>query len=213
MWSCWLHWDWFRVLVGGPTSCRLEGVGLGVFFWAGSEGGICMSAWEWLRPGRGEAHGSSGKAEGRGERAPGNLRLRWASSDGGVQAVRSPYREPGAQECSEAGPSQSPCQAQSLYCLPAGQGALQVKICALLHHKPVPASFPNPDFKHRITVQASPGLDRRRNVFEVGSGDSPTFPRFRAIQCKKLCCPVPFPHRLSSVKPLNPFFSSFFFFR
>ncbi|ELK13342.1 Mitogen-activated protein kinase kinase kinase 11 [Pteropus alecto] len=38
------------------------------------------------------------------------------------------------------------------------------------------------DFKHRITVQASPGLDRRRNVFEVGSGDSPTFPRFRAIQ-------------------------------
>ncbi|XP_006771766.1 PREDICTED: mitogen-activated protein kinase kinase kinase 11 [Myotis davidii] len=45
-----------------------------------------------------------------------------------------------------------------------------------------PASFPNPDFKHRITVQASPGLDRRRNVFEVGAGDSPTFPRFRAIQ-------------------------------
>ncbi|XP_047733962.1 mitogen-activated protein kinase kinase kinase 11 isoform X1 [Prionailurus viverrinus] len=38
------------------------------------------------------------------------------------------------------------------------------------------------DFKHRITVQASPGLDRRRNVFEVGAGDSPTFPRFRAIQ-------------------------------
>nr|BAE88616.1 unnamed protein product [Macaca fascicularis] len=38
------------------------------------------------------------------------------------------------------------------------------------------------DFKHRITVQASPGLDRRRNVFEVGPGDSPTFPRFRAIQ-------------------------------
>uniref|UniRef100_A0A8C9KJ78 mitogen-activated protein kinase kinase kinase n=1 Tax=Panthera tigris altaica TaxID=74533 RepID=A0A8C9KJ78_PANTA len=37
-------------------------------------------------------------------------------------------------------------------------------------------------FKHRITVQASPGLDRRRNVFEVGAGDSPTFPRFRAIQ-------------------------------
>ncbi|XP_074087165.1 mitogen-activated protein kinase kinase kinase 11 [Macrotis lagotis] len=38
------------------------------------------------------------------------------------------------------------------------------------------------DFKHRITVQASPGLDRRKNVFEVGPGDSPTFPRFRAIQ-------------------------------
>ncbi|XP_068922449.1 mitogen-activated protein kinase kinase kinase 11 isoform X2 [Petaurus breviceps papuanus] len=38
------------------------------------------------------------------------------------------------------------------------------------------------DFKHRITVQASPGLDRRKNVFEVGAGDSPTFPRFRAIQ-------------------------------
>lgn len=54
-------------------------------------------------------------------------------------------------------------------------------------------SFPNPDFKHRITVQASPGLDRRRNVFEVGAGDSPTFPRFRAIQCKKPRFPIPFP--------------------
>ncbi|XP_067400010.1 mitogen-activated protein kinase kinase kinase 11 [Emydura macquarii macquarii] len=38
------------------------------------------------------------------------------------------------------------------------------------------------DFKHRITVQASPGLDKRKNVFEVGAGGSPTFPRFRAIQ-------------------------------
>lgn len=56
---------------------------------------------------------------------------------------------------------------------------------ALLHHKPTPCFPPTPDFKHRITVQASPGLDRRRNVFEVGAGDSPTFPRFRAIQCKK----------------------------
>ncbi|XP_043917845.1 mitogen-activated protein kinase kinase kinase 10-like [Protopterus annectens] len=38
------------------------------------------------------------------------------------------------------------------------------------------------DFKHKITVQASPGLGRRRNVFEVGPG-SPTFiPRFRAIK-------------------------------
>ncbi|XP_006033260.1 mitogen-activated protein kinase kinase kinase 11, partial [Alligator sinensis] len=37
------------------------------------------------------------------------------------------------------------------------------------------------DFKHRITVQASPGLDRR-NVAEGGAGGSPTFPRFRAIQ-------------------------------
>ncbi|KAJ6654259.1 hypothetical protein lerEdw1_007356 [Lerista edwardsae] len=38
------------------------------------------------------------------------------------------------------------------------------------------------DFKHRITVQASPGLDRRKDVFDVGTGGSPTFPRFRAIQ-------------------------------
>uniref|UniRef100_A0A8C3SJ87 mitogen-activated protein kinase kinase kinase n=1 Tax=Chelydra serpentina TaxID=8475 RepID=A0A8C3SJ87_CHESE len=38
------------------------------------------------------------------------------------------------------------------------------------------------DFKHRITVQASPGLDKRKNVFEVGAGGSPTFPRLRAIQ-------------------------------
>ncbi|XP_074861615.1 mitogen-activated protein kinase kinase kinase 11 [Carettochelys insculpta] len=38
------------------------------------------------------------------------------------------------------------------------------------------------DFKHCITVQASPGLDKRKNIFEVGAGGSPTFPRFRAIQ-------------------------------
>lgn len=38
------------------------------------------------------------------------------------------------------------------------------------------------DFKHRITVQASPGLDQRKKVLENGSGGSPTFPRFRAIQ-------------------------------
>ncbi|XP_053134236.1 mitogen-activated protein kinase kinase kinase 11 isoform X1 [Hemicordylus capensis] len=38
------------------------------------------------------------------------------------------------------------------------------------------------DFKHRITVQASPGLDKRKDIFEVGAGGSPTFPRFRAIQ-------------------------------
>ncbi|XP_039222237.1 mitogen-activated protein kinase kinase kinase 11 isoform X1 [Crotalus tigris] len=38
------------------------------------------------------------------------------------------------------------------------------------------------DFKHRITVQASPGLDKRKDFFDVGAGGSPTFPRFRAIQ-------------------------------
>uniref|UniRef100_A0A8C8SD16 mitogen-activated protein kinase kinase kinase n=1 Tax=Pelusios castaneus TaxID=367368 RepID=A0A8C8SD16_9SAUR len=42
------------------------------------------------------------------------------------------------------------------------------------------------DFKHRITVQASPGLDKRKNVFEVGAGGSPTFPRFRAIQLEPM---------------------------
>lgn len=63
-----------------------------------------------------------------------------------------------------------------------------------------PLFFQIPDFKHRITVQASPGLDRRRNVFEVGAGDSPTFPRFRAIQCKKLVLPcLPYLPSLSSL--------------
>ncbi|XP_015745389.2 mitogen-activated protein kinase kinase kinase 11, partial [Python bivittatus] len=38
------------------------------------------------------------------------------------------------------------------------------------------------DFKHRITVQASPGLDKRKDIFDAGAGGSPTFPRFRAIQ-------------------------------
>uniref|UniRef100_H3AMN2 mitogen-activated protein kinase kinase kinase n=1 Tax=Latimeria chalumnae TaxID=7897 RepID=H3AMN2_LATCH len=38
------------------------------------------------------------------------------------------------------------------------------------------------DFKHKITVQASPGLDKRKNILVNGSG-SPTFmPRLRAIQ-------------------------------
>ncbi|KAF7238558.1 Mitogen-activated protein kinase kinase kinase 11 [Varanus komodoensis] len=38
------------------------------------------------------------------------------------------------------------------------------------------------DFKHRITVQASPGLDKRKDFYEVGGGGSPTFTRLRAIQ-------------------------------
>ncbi|XP_021564721.1 mitogen-activated protein kinase kinase kinase 11 [Carlito syrichta] len=61
---------------------------------------------------------------------------------------------------------------------PAGwsPGSPSPQTCTLL------SSPQTSDFKHRITVQASPGLDRRRNVFEVGAGDSPTFPRFRAIQ-------------------------------
>ncbi|KAM3824611.1 LOW QUALITY PROTEIN: mitogen-activated protein kinase kinase kinase 11 [Vipera latastei] len=37
------------------------------------------------------------------------------------------------------------------------------------------------DFKHCITVQASPGLDKRKDFFDVGAGGSPTFPRLRAI--------------------------------
>ncbi|XP_077356121.1 mitogen-activated protein kinase kinase kinase 11 [Festucalex cinctus] len=39
------------------------------------------------------------------------------------------------------------------------------------------------DFIHKITVQASPGLEKRRNSPDLGSGSSPSFgPRFRAIQ-------------------------------
>lgn len=38
-------------------------------------------------------------------------------------------------------------------------------------------------FIHKITVQASPGLEKRRNSPDLGSGSSPSFgPRFRAIQ-------------------------------
>lgn len=41
------------------------------------------------------------------------------------------------------------------------------------------------DFIHKITVQASPGLEKRRNSPDLGSGSSPSFgPRFRAIQCE-----------------------------
>ncbi|KAJ8350595.1 hypothetical protein SKAU_G00257250 [Synaphobranchus kaupii] len=39
------------------------------------------------------------------------------------------------------------------------------------------------DFIHKITVQASPGLEKRKNSPDLGSGSSPSFgPRFRAIQ-------------------------------
>ncbi|KAK5848628.1 hypothetical protein PBY51_006225 [Eleginops maclovinus] len=38
------------------------------------------------------------------------------------------------------------------------------------------------DFIHKITVQASPGLEKRRNSPDLGSGSSPSFRRFRAIQ-------------------------------
>ncbi|XP_024862969.1 mitogen-activated protein kinase kinase kinase 11 [Kryptolebias marmoratus] len=39
------------------------------------------------------------------------------------------------------------------------------------------------DFIHKITVQASPGLEKRRNSPDLGPGSSPSFgPRFRAIQ-------------------------------
>ncbi|XP_059211170.1 mitogen-activated protein kinase kinase kinase 11 [Centropristis striata] len=39
------------------------------------------------------------------------------------------------------------------------------------------------DFIHKITVQASPGLEKRRNSPDLGSGSSPSYgPRFRAIQ-------------------------------
>nr|XP_034955244.1 mitogen-activated protein kinase kinase kinase 11 [Zootoca vivipara] len=38
------------------------------------------------------------------------------------------------------------------------------------------------DFKHRITVMASPGLDKRKDCLEVGAGGSPPFQRLRAIR-------------------------------
>ncbi|XP_041319508.1 mitogen-activated protein kinase kinase kinase 11-like, partial [Pyrgilauda ruficollis] len=41
---------------------------------------------------------------------------------------------------------------------------------------------PSPDFKHRLTVQASPGGDPRSHDPEDGPGESPPFPRLRAIQ-------------------------------
>lgn len=54
--------------------------------WAGSGGDICMSAWEWLRLGRGgpgRLPGVSGSS----------TLLRF--SRGGVRAVGFPHREPG----------------------------------------------------------------------------------------------------------------------
>lgn len=88
-----------------------------------------------------------------------------------------------SQECSEA----SPTTQLLLPLWERPRSLLRVSVVLSASLKPFLPQIP--DFKHRITVQASPGLDRRRNVFEVGAGDSPTFPRFRAIQCKDLALP------------------------
>ncbi|KAK1792845.1 hypothetical protein P4O66_012757, partial [Electrophorus voltai] len=54
------------------------------------------------------------------------------------------------------------------------------------------------DFIHKITVQASPGLEKRRNSPDLGSGTSPSIgPRFRAIQLS------PSESKWSSVWPLE----------
>ena len=106
-------------------------MGSGVCFclWAGSGGNICMSAWEWLRPGRGGAHECSGKAEGTG----------WALSDFAALAGVGDFLNPGSQEASEAGPSHLASVLGRVPALPAWprrcRGALRVRILSLLHHK------------------------------------------------------------------------------
>lgn len=137
-----------------------------------------------------------GMPRGRGGPPPGNLQLRCLCVE-----VCFPYGQPRAQEGSEAGPSHPPSVSDPVPARPAWPGSQRR---APAGYNPFSPSLqpcpllppPTPDFKHRITVQASPGLDRRRNVFEVGAGDSPTFPRFRAIQCKKLRLPLPMPSPL-----------------
>ncbi|KAM9426622.1 mitogen-activated protein kinase kinase kinase 11 [Pholidichthys leucotaenia] len=58
------------------------------------------------------------------------------------------------------------------------------------------------DFIHKITVQASPGLEKRRNSPDLGSGSSPSFgPRFRAIQLTPSDSSRAF--SLSPVRPLE----------
>lgn len=50
-------------------------------------------------------------------------------------------------------------------------------------------TFPSiPDFQHKFTVQASPTMDKRKNLINICASPpaSPTIiPRLRAIQCKK----------------------------
>ncbi|KAJ8405406.1 hypothetical protein AAFF_G00318790 [Aldrovandia affinis] len=59
------------------------------------------------------------------------------------------------------------------------------------------------DFIHKITVQASPGLEKRKNSPDLGSGSSPSFgPRFRAIQLSPSQNSRTF--GLSPVWPLEP---------
>ncbi|KAI1898512.1 hypothetical protein AGOR_G00073120, partial [Albula goreensis] len=59
------------------------------------------------------------------------------------------------------------------------------------------------DFIHKITVQASPGLEKRKNSPDLGSGSSPSFgPRFRAIQLSPSQNSRAF--GLSPVWPLEP---------
>ncbi|XP_077444869.1 mitogen-activated protein kinase kinase kinase 11 isoform X2 [Stigmatopora argus] len=68
------------------------------------------------------------------------------------------------------------------------------------------------DFIHKITVQASPGLEKRRNSPDLGSGSSPSFgPRFRAIQLSPSdnsrtfgLSPVPSPKHANGESKLCP---------
>ncbi|XP_030636450.1 mitogen-activated protein kinase kinase kinase 11 [Chanos chanos] len=58
------------------------------------------------------------------------------------------------------------------------------------------------DFIHKITVQASPGLEKRRNSPDLGSGTS-YGPRFRAIQLSP-CDSGSRPFGLGPVRPIEP---------
>lgn len=163
---CWPHWDWSGMLVGGPASGRLEGVGSGALF-------SCVGGFwrKYLHGARGGAGLMKVLVRPWGPRGfpPGNLRLRLTSSDGRVQAVLLSYREPGgAQEGSDTSPSHPATVPSPVPALPSWPGsrltALRVGILALVHHKPAPCFPPNLRLQtpHHCAGLTWPGSEEKR---------------------------------------------------
>lgn len=150
--------------VGGWT-CELKvgrgGVRSAIFVC----GRVLAEIFAW-RPGRGGAHKVLVRPRGF---PPRNLRLRLASSDGRVQAVRLSYREPGgAQEGSDTSPSHPATVPSPVPALPSWPGsrltALRVGILALVHHKPAPCFPPNLRLQtpHHCAGLTWPGSEEKR---------------------------------------------------
>lgn len=158
--------------------------------WAGSGGNICISAWEWLRPGRGGAHDWSGKTEGAWRAGLGNLALRRACRVGGVQPSGFRYSKSGVLESDET-VTKPLCAA---LCGLGADGDHVLFGVPALHHKPASTlSFPKP----QISSTASPcrprlALTGEKTSLRLGLGIRRPSPGSGPSSVRNLAsCPLP----------------------